>query len=85
MTKAEAAAYVGCNTLAAFDRWRRLGIVCGPIPGTYTWDRVALDRALDAVQNITAPSNQLTPYQRWKADNARTPIQAAREIEAAKT
>jgi hypothetical protein len=27
MTKQEAANYCGCESLAAFDRWRRLGIV----------------------------------------------------------
>ena len=68
MTKAEAIAYVGCKTESAFDRWRKLGIICGPIPGTRRWDRVALDRSLDAVQGLAAPSNHLNPYQRWKAE-----------------
>jgi hypothetical protein len=77
MTKAEAIEYVGCKTAAAFDRWRRQGIVPGPIPGTRRWDRVALDRALDAAQGLTAPSNHLNPYQRWKAENASHPGQGS--------
>jgi hypothetical protein len=34
MTKMDAAAYCGCESLAAFDDWVRRGIVPGPIPGT---------------------------------------------------
>lgn len=70
LTKDEAAAYCGCNTLAAFDRWRNEGIVPGPIPGTNRWDRRAIDRALDLASGLVTDSAELTPYQRWKAENA---------------
>ena len=72
LTKKEAADYCGCNSLAAFDRWRQRGIVPGPIPGTTKWDRKALDAALDRASGlVTESAAKLTTYQRWKADNAR--------------
>ena len=72
LTKQEAADYCGCNTLAAFDRWQQKGIVPAAIPGTNRWDRKALDAALDRASGLVTESDQkLTPYQRWKAENAR--------------
>jgi hypothetical protein len=44
-TEAEAAAYVGVTTLE-FDRLRRSGILCEPIPGTKLWDRTELYRSV---------------------------------------
>jgi len=72
MTKQEAADYCGCETLAAFDRWRQKGIVPPAIPGTNRWDRKALDAALDRASGLVQESAEdLSPYQRWKAENAR--------------
>nr|WP_246562946.1 hypothetical protein [Bradyrhizobium liaoningense] len=72
MTKHEAAAYCGCNTLAAFDSWLQKGIVPKAIAGTNRWDRKALDAALDRASGlVTDSAAELTPYQRWKAENAR--------------
>ncbi len=72
LTKQEAADYCGCNSLAAFDRWRQRGIVPAPILGTTKWDRKALDAALDRASGlVTESATELTPYQRWKAENAR--------------
>jgi hypothetical protein len=69
LTKAQAAEYCGCATLNAFDAWRAKGIVPPAIPGTTRWDRKALDAALDRASGLTiTPSDPLTPYQRWKAD-----------------
>jgi len=69
MTKEEAAEYVGCQTLAAFDAWRAKGIVPGPMAGTNRWDRKALDAALDRASGIVSGSEpELTPFQRWKAE-----------------
>jgi hypothetical protein len=70
LSKKEAAAYCGCETLAAFDQWRQKGIVPGPIPGTTKWDRKALDAALDRASGLVTESAELSPYQRWKAQNA---------------
>jgi hypothetical protein len=70
MTKKEAADYCGCESLAAFDRWRRMGIVPDAIPGTNRWDRKAIDAALDRASGLMAESGDLSPYQRWKAENA---------------
>ena len=72
LTKQEAADYCGCNSLDAFDRWRQRGIVAQAIPGTTRWDRKALDAALDRASGLVTESTQeLTPYQRWKSENAR--------------
>ncbi|MET4217862.1 hypothetical protein ABIB00_003074 [Bradyrhizobium sp. LB14.3] len=72
LTKQEAAEYSGCNSLAAFDRWQQKGIVPPAIPGTNRWDRKALDVALDRASGlVTESAQELTPYQRWKAENAR--------------
>lgn len=70
MTKQEAADYCGCQTLAAFDDWRRKGIVPGPIPGTNNFDRKLIDIYLDRASEIVKPSEEMSPYQRWKAGNA---------------
>jgi len=77
MTKQEAADYCGCATLAAFDQWRAKGIVPDAIPGTNRWDRKAIDRALDRASGIVTGSDELSPYQRWKAENAASKTQAA--------
>jgi len=73
LTKQEAAEYCGCKTMGAFDQWRAKGIVPDAIPGTNRWDRKALDAALDQASGIVtqSPDPDLTPYQRWKAENAR--------------
>lgn len=71
LSKQEAAEYCGCSTLGAFDQWRAKGIVPGPIPGTARWDRKALDAALDRASGLMTKSEEMSPYQRWKADNAR--------------
>lgn len=47
LTREQAAEYCGCESVEAFDGWRRRGIVPGPIAGTARWDRKAIDRALD--------------------------------------
>jgi hypothetical protein len=70
LTKEEAAEYCGCRTLAAFDQWRAKGIVPPAIPGTNNWDRKAIDAALDRASNLVTESGELSPYQRWKAENA---------------
>ncbi|WFU84824.1 hypothetical protein QA645_19410 [Bradyrhizobium sp. CIAT3101] len=72
LTKQEAADYCGCKTLAAFDSWLQKGIVPKAIQGTNRWDRKALDAALDRASGlVTDFETELTPYQRWKAENAR--------------
>lgn len=71
LSKQEAAEYCGCGTLAAFDAWRAKGIVPGPIPGTTRWDRKALDASLDRASGlVTGLAPEMSPYQRWKAENA---------------
>jgi hypothetical protein len=65
----DAATHCGCATLGAFDTWVRKGIVPPAMPGTTRWDLKAIDLALDRVSNLITPSDHLTPYQRWKAEN----------------
>jgi hypothetical protein len=47
LTQAEAAVLAGAKTSEEFDRWRRLGAICEPIPGTKLWDRTELYRSID--------------------------------------
>ena len=68
MSKQEAAAYAGCETLSAFNSWIRRGIMPGPIPGTHRWDRKAIDAALDRLAGLEPTiERQLSPYDAWKA------------------
>lgn len=73
MSKEQAAAYAGCETLSAFNDWIRRGIMPGPIPGTHKWDRKAIDAALDQLSGLGPKiETQLSPYDAWKASqNAR--------------
>jgi hypothetical protein len=74
LSKRQAAAYVGCQTEAAFDRWRQLGIVPPPIPGTNRWDKKALDLALDKASGLPSDASDgddTSPYQRWRAGRAK--------------
>lgn len=73
MSKQEAAEYCGCRTLAAFDDWRRRGvIVLDPMPGTNVFDRVAVDKALNRASGITDAPGELSPYQRAKVEHEKT-------------
>ena len=66
LTRCQAAAYAGCQSLSTFNDWIRRGILPGPIPRTHTWDRRAIDAALDrlsGLQATLAPS----PLEEWKA------------------
>jgi hypothetical protein len=64
LSKADAAAYCGCESLSTFDSWIAKGIVPGPIPGTHRWDRKAIDLALDRASGI-APAD-VSNYSEWK-------------------
>lgn len=68
LTKPEACEYVKL-TPAAFDVWRKRGLLPGPIEGTRRWDRVALDKALDKLSGIASESGS-SPYDEWKRANA---------------
>lgn len=64
LSKAEAAAYAGCKSLSCFNHRVRRGILPGPIPGTYTWDRKAIDAALDRASGLqaTMPPSALSEW-----------------------
>jgi len=66
LSRADAAAHVGCGSIATFDRWVQQGILPQKIPGTNKWDRVALDAALDKIGGLSsiAPSNPLEEWRR---------------------
>ncbi len=73
MTKEQAAAYAGCESLSAFSDWIRRGILPGPIPGTHRWDRKAIDLALDrasGLQTTIAPSDPLGEWRQKRARDA---------------
>lgn len=69
LTKAQAAAYCAC-TLRTFDSWVEKGIVPRALQNTHRWDRKDIDAALDVRSGLSpiTPSDHLTPYQRWKAE-----------------
>jgi hypothetical protein len=68
LSKEQAAAYAGCETLSALNDWVRRGIVPGPIPGTRKWDRKAIDAALDRLTGLQRKIEaQTSPYDAWKA------------------
>ena len=71
MTRKEAAAYCGCESMAAFSDWVRRGIVPGPLPGTHRWDRKAIDAALDRASGLET-GLQESPLEAWRAQRART-------------
>jgi hypothetical protein len=64
LSRKEAAAYAGCESLSAFNSWIRRGILPGPIPGTHRWDRKAIDWALDKASGL----EQISIYEKGLAD-----------------
>jgi hypothetical protein len=71
LTREEAAAYCGCESLAAFSDWVRRGIIPGPIRGTKRWDRKAIDASLDRASGLDAAS-ALSPLDAWRMQRARS-------------
>lgn len=68
MSKEQAAAYAGCESLSAFSEWVRRGIMPRPIPGTRKWDLKAIDAALDRLSGIQPKiESQMSLYDAWKA------------------
>lgn len=68
LSKEDAAAYAGCESLSAFNDWVRRGIIPGPIPGTHRWDRKAIDFALDRASGLpTTIAPEMSAFDRWKA------------------
>jgi hypothetical protein len=67
LSREEAAAYAGCESLSTFSDWVRRGIMPGPIRGTHTWDRKAIDAALDRLSGLQ-PSIGPSPFDQWKAE-----------------
>ena len=70
MSREEAAAYCGCESMAAFSDWVRRGVVPGPLPGTRRWDRKAIDAALDRASGLESKFQQ-SPLEAWRAGRAR--------------
>jgi hypothetical protein len=75
LSRGEAAAYAGCESLSTFHDWVRRGILPRPIPGTHTWDRKAIDNALDRasglVRTVTTPDDPTEALKQWEKDKAR--------------
>ena len=67
LSREEAAAYAGCESLSTFSDWVRRGIMPGPIPGTHTWDRKAIDACLDRLSGLQATTTP-SPFDQWKAE-----------------
>ena len=75
LSREEAAAYAGCASLSTFHDWIRRGILPGPIPGTHTWDRKAIDSALDRASGLSRPAtvsdDPAEALRRWEKEKAR--------------
>lgn len=71
ISREQAARYAGCRTVSAFADQIRRGIMPGPIPGTHTWDRRAIDAALDRAAGIAPTIPGQSPLQAWEAGRAR--------------
>lgn len=52
--KAGICAYLGDISSATYDKWRTMGIVPGPVPGTTRYDLRAHDAVLDRLAGISA-------------------------------
>src|SRR5215831_3032619 len=52
LSKEQAAAYAGCQTLSAFNDCIRRGIMPDRFPGTHKWDRRAIDAALARLSGL---------------------------------
>ena len=68
LTRQQAAERCGL-TESGFSTWVGRKLVPGPLPGTRRWDVKALDQALDRLSGLD-PERELTPYEKWKQDNA---------------
>jgi hypothetical protein len=66
LSRKDAAAYAGCDSISAFKNWIRRGILPGPIPGTHRWDRKAIDRALDKASGL----EQTSTYEKGLIDES---------------
>lgn len=73
MTRAEAAAYCG-YTPEHFSRHVSAGRLPSPLPHMHRWDRLAIDKALDAVSGISKEPTADERYAAWEAEiEAKTP------------
>lgn len=69
LTREQAAEYCGCESLSAFDEWRRRGIIPGPMSGTTKWDRKLIDRWLDRRSGlISDPGPSINEWLAQQAD-----------------
>ncbi len=72
LTIHEAAAYAGCNTVAAFRAWVRKKIMPPALPGTHRYDRRAIDAALDRLSGLSTTIMEVSEYETWKQRCANT-------------
>jgi hypothetical protein len=70
LTRCEAAQMCRIS-VQTFDCWVRKGILPGPIPGTRRWSRCAIERLLVGAVAEPSATDQISPYEQWKRDNAR--------------
>lgn len=70
LSREDAARYAGCKTLSAFHDQVRRGILPGPIPGTHTWDKKAIDAALDRASGLVGQKR--SALAEWREKRARS-------------
>ena len=64
LSKAEACDLLGVTT-AAFDDWRRKGILPAPIPGTRRWSRRAIQHSIDRGLDISPADEADLALEGW--------------------
>jgi predicted DNA-binding transcriptional regulator AlpA len=69
LTRREAAQMCKIS-VQTFDSWVRKAILPRPIPGTRRWSRRAIERALAGEVGTLFGNDELSPFERWKRDNA---------------
>lgn len=72
MPARDACRYAGCPTMATFYVWVKKGILPGPIPGTHSYSRDALDAALDRLSGVKRAVAVSDPYSEWKQRAGKT-------------
>ncbi len=79
LSRREAAAYCG-RTPSSFSDWVARGILPRALPGTRSWDRHAIDAAIDRLSGLdrTTTQDNETPLERWRRENGAGALAGAR-------
>jgi len=66
LTAREACAYAGCGSMATFHAWVRKGTLPGPLPGTHSYSKDAIDEFIRLRAGLKGNVAEVDSYQAWK-------------------